>query len=737
MRWLALLHPGTNSRGLLLDMAAGLQQLGEEVLYFELQPFWSLVQSHPLQTNELNTHLAHLLTRFIQQNRIDASFGMWANGMLSLPVLVDPEERLVSWFDSIHHPHVQFWWDAPHWQDGGSLHSLLGRGLFNSPQQLHLINNRYTGAEMAEILDFSLVMHQPNGVNPDTFKPDPAVTPDYDLVIFSGGGDPNPTPLMLEELQKEEPDLQRIRRDQAARLGERIEQWCSKRDTSQQHGFRKLIHAMIEQRLANRHLPALLHLQQAAGQDVAVAQAAAELIRQPVPYIQLTELVRSIETWERPFMVAYLARYFRCLRVGAQDYSTWGLQGDTVASVPYDEQHRYYARARFALNVMRWQDDCSLNSKIFEITASRCGCLQGYRAGVEDLFEADREILIFHTPAEARQKLSATLALPDHGAAIAAAGYRRTLRDHTWAQRWRAVVPVISKMTQARPPAAQSAALPVQRITPEGDHLVFLLAPMRSGSTLLRKIIDSHPRLCSPAETWFLMPLINMWNGRGPGDGYDAAQAAAALQGLVNQDGFMVAARQFAAEVYNRLRSPEAQLLIDKTPFYLRIAQYLPMLFPRARYLLLLRDPRGTVWSFHTWEKITSPGIADISQRVARELMTQYDFQQAHPDSTAIIHYEELCANPEAACRRMCDFLQVPFEPSMMQYGRYRHHEGYGDEKSRLHAAPHQESVERWSQAGGISLDEQVALARGCGEQILRHFGYDQLADLAVTCDVP
>ena len=143
-------------------------------------------------------------------------------------------------------------------------------------------------------------------------------------------------------------------------------------------------------------------------------------------------------------MVAYLSRHFKTLRLGMQKYDAWGLQGDQIEFVPYHEQSRIYAQARFALNVMRWQDDCSLNSKIFEITAARCGCLQAYRNGVEDCFEDGKEILVFRTPREARERLADALSRPDRGETLIDAGHRRTLADHTWVNRMQLVTDALN-----------------------------------------------------------------------------------------------------------------------------------------------------------------------------------------------------------------------------------------------------------------------------------------------------
>ncbi|MFO0972601.1 MAG: glycosyltransferase [Phycisphaerae bacterium] len=450
MRILTLAHPGTNSRGLLLDLEAGFAALGHDLLRFELAPFWRAAAGDAARDATAKQLLAETLLAFIDANRVDLSFAMWANGPLSMPVHPSAPDRVQSLFARARHRHLHFWWDAPHWQNNGAMLPLLRTGLFDAPTAFHAINNRYTGAEMADILGFSNVIPAANAANPALFRPCPDVAEAYDLVFVSGGGDPAPTPLMLAELQRDTPDVDAIRRNCAAELAPTLDALAAQFPSDHRAAARRLFDALVAARLAARHTPALLHLQQVARSQRDLATVAALLLKDPVAYVRVTAAIRQIEAWERPFTVAYLSRRFRCLRIGAQDYSAWGLAGDAVAAVPYAEQARLYAQARVALNVMRWQDDCSLNSKIFEITAAGRPCLQAWRGGVDELFADGREIVTFRSPAEAADQLADLLANPGRRAELAAAGRARTLRDHTWQQRGAQLLDAITAATAAR-----------------------------------------------------------------------------------------------------------------------------------------------------------------------------------------------------------------------------------------------------------------------------------------------
>jgi hypothetical protein len=57
--------------------------------------------------------------------------------------------------------------------------------------------------------------------------------------------------------------------------------------------------------------------------------------------------------------------------------------------------------------------------------------------------------------------------------------------------------------------------------------------------------------------------------------------------------------------------------------------------------------------------------------RGLRYMTTLEQARQALPGFT--IRYEELTASPERAVGELCDFLGVPFEPGMLEYGSFDH----------------------------------------------------------------
>ncbi len=258
----------------------------------------------------------------------------------------------------------------------------------------------------------------------------------------------------------------------------------------------------------------------------------------------------------------------------------------------------------------------------------------------------------------------------------------------------------------------------------KGAGLVFLLGAFRGGTTLCRKLLDSHTAITAPAETWFLLPLLSMWNDKGDAEGFNRAQASAALRGHLNQEQFIACARAFAGRFYAE-RIADARWFVDKTPLYLQFASALPVVFPEARYIVLARDPRALCWSRHTWRHTQSPTPESRFPGVVADIARLARFIQDHADRSHLVRYENLCTEPEPTTRALCEFLELEHEPAMIDYGGFTHDEGYGDENTRAHPRPHTDSVDRWRD--GLSVRQQQTLLEQCAD----HLAALDMGDLA------
>jgi Sulfotransferase family len=187
----------------------------------------------------------------------------------------------------------------------------------------------------------------------------------------------------------------------------------------------------------------------------------------------------------------------------------------------------------------------------------------------------------------------------------------------------------------------------------------FILCTLRSGSTLLRVLLNSHSQIHAPHELhlrYVSVKLANTWADRAMREmGLDARRAQYVLWDRLLH-------RELAG-------SGGKRLIVDKTPNNVFIADRLRECWPDARFIFLLRHPAAIARSRKALRpQADDENNVDLTLRYCQALERA---RQTYEGPT--VRYEELAADPEPTLRRLCAFLGVPWEPGMLEYGRFEH----------------------------------------------------------------
>lgn len=204
---------------------------------------------------------------------------------------------------------------------------------------------------------------------------------------------------------------------------------------------------------------------------------------------------------------------------------------------------------------------------------------------------------------------------------------------------------------------------------------VFLIGTFRSGTTLFRFLLDSHSRLCCPPESKFLLHLASM---------HETASTMNAFAHMGFDESFT--RRQmmvFANAVYGtHLKGMEKEILVDKTPEYVRILNFIDWLYKgKCKYLLIFRNGLDVAHSMNTMP--IEPLEQDKSLDKAFEYWksdteTMLEWNAAYPERCHKIIYDQLCDDTESILQGVMQFIGVGFEARQLKW--YEHHHDRGDE---------------------------------------------------------
>ncbi len=261
---------------------------------------------------------------------------------------------------------------------------------------------------------------------------------------------------------------------------------------------------------------------------------------------------------------------------------------------------------------------------------------------------------------------------------------------------------------------------------------VFVLAPPRSGTTLMRVMLGGHPHLFAPPELE-LLSYNTLAERRATYSGRDAfwleglVRAVMEVRGCTSEEATEIIGRWedegwTARRVYGQLQEWLGErILVDKTPSYAldpAILRRAEEDFEKPLYVHLVRHPYGMIRSFeeakldqiffrqeHPFERRE---LAELIWLVSQENILR--FLEGVPSRRwHRVHFEELLREPEAVLRRLCAFLGLDFDPAMvrpyedkarrMTDGIHAESRMLGDVKFHTYSGIDASTAERWREA--------------------------------------
>ena len=231
---------------------------------------------------------------------------------------------------------------------------------------------------------------------------------------------------------------------------------------------------------------------------------------------------------------------------------------------------------------------------------------------------------------------------------------------------------------------------PLARRGPAPGHppAPFVVGVGRSGTTLLRLMLDAHPELAIPAETHFVPELLE--RERECSDPRELAAAIVASRawgdfGLAPEELYeATASGRGAADVlrafYGLCAAARGKPRWgDKTPGYVKRMRPIAAGLDEARFVHLIRDGRDVALSRRSRGMGADKPIADVAELWRRRIENARKQAKRLRGRYLELRYEDLVADPETALRRVCELVDLGYDPAMLTY-----HEAGGERIGEL-----------------------------------------------------
>ena len=202
------------------------------------------------------------------------------------------------------------------------------------------------------------------------------------------------------------------------------------------------------------------------------------------------------------------------------------------------------------------------------------------------------------------------------------------------------------------------------------QKVIFVGGVPRSGTTLLRAMLDAHPDVRCGEETRVIPRIISMrsrWNR-------SQKERNRLVEAGLSEEVLDRATRAFISEII--LSHGElAKHLCNKDPLVLNYMDDIMRIFPRAKFVLMVRDGRAVAYSIVS-RNITISGVDSKSYLSAAlfwnkvvHKMTTYCINNR--GKCQMVYYEDLVSDPQQWMKKVLQFLEISWHDNVLHHQQF------------------------------------------------------------------
>ena len=129
---------------------------------------------------------------------------------------------------------------------------------------------------------------------------------------------------------------------------------------------------------------------------------------------------------------------------------------------------------------------------------------------------------------------------------------------------------------------------------------------------------------------------------------------------------------------YLKIYKPDALIWGDKNNFYINHIELLNGLYPSARFIYIIRDPRDVACSYREVACLNSASIykpnlsvdpAEIARQwLSNNMLACESLKRINQRQRLQVRYEDLTQEPKKTLLGICSFLELDFEEKMLDF---------------------------------------------------------------------
>ena len=226
---------------------------------------------------------------------------------------------------------------------------------------------------------------------------------------------------------------------------------------------------------------------------------------------------------------------------------------------------------------------------------------------------------------------------------------------------------------------------------------VFLVGFPRSGTTMTEQVLASHPAISTADEKPLLANTIQLACQYFPGKPVSEVLDSLSTTHIHNLR------ERYSASIKKLKSRPSHTMVVDKLPLNIMAIGIINRIFPDAKVIVALRDPRDVCLSCFMQEFEPNAGMInfntlDDTVRFYKKVMSLWLHQR---DMVTVdfleVSYEDTTVNLEAQARRLLDFLNLPWNDSVLEFYKQQHFRAVTTPSYEAISQPvHRNAVARW-----------------------------------------